>query len=180
MWDSITSSIGIGPEKPCGAFRIPQEFPESLPQWVITRIRPRLSPLVAPSLTWLPHVPTRGWLTLDSPPACARERDDPIFSRCLSHSRTAPLRHVYAAHTPSPLFSTGSRPTLTAYPRKRSQLGYSEPRDGVDTVRKVTVYGSYACALARVWPLHRDLLHTASACRLHEQRTRLDRYRLGL
>lgn len=112
-----------------GAFRIPQEFPESLPQWVITRIRPRLSPLVAPSLTWLSRVPTRGWLTLGSPPACVRERDDPLLSRCLSHSRTAPLRHVRHPHTLSLIFSRF--PTdAHRLPRKRSQLGYSEPRDG--------------------------------------------------
>lgn len=145
MRGSTTSSIRIaGPEKQArqvvGAFRIPQEFPESLPQWVITRISASFITTCSsiPDLTT--HAPTggragglMGGLPPAHLPARARERDEsnaPAASISLSNLSTS--RHVYATqtHPNVPLFSASSPTDARRPPRKCSWLGYSEQRDG--------------------------------------------------
>lgn len=115
-----------------GAFRIPQEFPESLPQWVITRIRPRLSPLVAPSLTWPPARPRAG----GSPSTHLRLVRVKGMNSTLPASisllnRSVATRVHHPSHTPiGPLFSAGSPADARRLPRKRSRLVYSESWNG--------------------------------------------------
>ncbi|EGI66411.1 hypothetical protein G5I_05094 [Acromyrmex echinatior] len=113
-----------------GVFRIPQEFPESLPQWVITRIRPRLSPLVAPSLTIRTMRPRGGGSTLEftfgSPRAHERDESNAPGAASVSLSNRFKSRHVPpTSPSPSaPYFQPISRPTRSAtIARKRSRLG---------------------------------------------------------
>lgn len=136
-----------------GAFRIPQEFPESLPQWVITRIRPRLSPLVAPSLTWPAAHPRAGFTPAHPlppyppfPPTLVRARGmDPRHPASVSLSNHPVATRVPTPHPPQPLIFSRFRPTPAAYPGNALGSVIASRGTGLDIVRKVTVCGAYIC-----------------------------------
>lgn len=96
------------------------------------------------------RAPTSGWLTLGSPPAVrARERD--ASQRPLSLSNRPVATRVRHPQPPSaPYFQPVLRPTPAAYPGNARGSVIANRETGLDIVRKVTVYGSCACALAHV------------------------------
>jgi len=167
-----------------GAFRIPQEFPESLPQWVITRIRPRLSPLVAPSLTRPPRARPRAVSPpneLDllplSPGRATETRSTPGASVSLPrHLAATRVRHP---HPLQPLIFSRFRPTPADYPGNALSLVIAGRGTGLDMVRKVTVCGSRACArvcartCVTLTPVRAAGQSTAAARRSNETRALL-------
>jgi len=116
--------------------------------------------------------------------ARARERDvSEAPGVCLALNHPVATR-VPTPHPLRPLIFSRFRPTLAAYPGNALGSVIANRGTGLDIVRKVhrvRVY-IYECARPRVWPLHRQRSspHTVSACRLHERRAWLDRYRWPL